>query len=188
MSWGARLVVVKDYGRRNWVGRWLGRMQIRREEKVYRRLGGIDGVPPFLGMIDRYSFAIAHVRGRPIDQYQFHELGLIDKILDRLRELIGAIHRRGVAHFDLRRRNNVLVDDNGNVHLIDFAGSMWFRPGSWGARRVFPWLQKVDESAFLKWKQRLAPDSMSEKELSRLRKITRLRGWWFFNRPGGRAS
>lgn len=188
MSWGKRLVVVKDYGRRGLVGRWIGRMQLRRERRVYRRLDGIDGVPLFLGMVDRHSFAVTYVAGRPIDQYMHRDRGLIEKILAGLRDLIGTIHRRGVAHVDLRRRNNVLVDEAGNVHLIDFAGSLWFRPGSLGCRRVFPWLKKIDESAFLKWKQRLAPDSLSEMELSRLHRIRRLRGFWFFNRPGGRAS
>jgi hypothetical protein len=188
MSWGDRLIVVKDYGRRGWIGRWFGRIQVRREGRVYRLLSGVPGVPRFLGRLDRHSFAVAHVPGRPIDQYQFHERGLIDKILGCLRDLIVAIHRRGVAHVDLRRRNNVLVDDDGNVHLIDFAGSMSFPPGSLGGRTVFPWLKRIDDSAFLKWKQRLAPDSLSEKERRRLRKMSQLRGWWFFNRPGSHTS
>ena len=68
--------------------------------------------------------------------------------------------------------------------LIDFAGSLWFPPGSLRGRAVFPWLKRIDDSAFLKWKQRLAPDSLSEKERRRLRKMSQLRGWWFFNRPG----
>ena len=181
VSRDGRLVVVKDYGKRGWLGRMLGRFHVAREARIYRILQDVRGVPSFLGSRDRESFTVAHVPGRPIDQYQHHKQEVVEKILGELERLIDEIHRKGITHLDLRRRDNILVDENGQVHIIDFAGSLHFRPGSLGDWWLFPLLKKIDESAFLKWKQRLAPASMSRKELSRLRRISLLRRLWFFN-------
>ena len=183
-----RQVVVKDYRRRSLWGRWIGRFLVRREEKIYRILQGLPGIPALLGVRDGIALVVAHVPGQPIDRYQEYDDDFIVRVLDRLQAIIESMHRRGVAHFDLRRRNNVLVDHDGNVYLIDFAGSLYFSHRSALSRRLFSWLRKVDHSAFLKWKQRLAPASMSAEELSRLRRIGRWRTLWFINRPGSHTS
>ena len=39
------------------------------------------------------------------------------------------MHRRGVAHLDLRHRSNVLVGENGDPILIDFGSAITFHPG-----------------------------------------------------------
>lgn len=178
-DWEGRMVVVKDYRNRNWFGRFLGRYQIRREKRIYRILENVPGVPPFLGILSRESLAVGHVDGRPIDQFQ--DSHLVEKILAGLRDLLDRVHRKGVVHIDSRRRNNLLVNGEGRVHLIDFAGSLYLRPGGWIGRWFFPILKEVDEFAFLKWKQRLAPASLSAREKVRLRRISILRAFWIFN-------
>lgn len=178
-DWRGRLVVVKDYRGRNWFGRWIGRFQIRREERIYRILADTPGVPPFFGILTPESLAVGHLEGRPIDQFQGSPL--VDRILAELRALLDRVHRRGVVHVDLRRRNNLLVNGQGIVHLIDFAGSVHLRPAGRAGRWLLPVLKQLDEFAFLKWKQRLAPATLSDREKVRLRRITVLRAFWFFN-------
>jgi len=55
--------------------------------------------------------------------------------------LVDRIPRRGVAHLDLRKRDNILVAPDGTPSVIDFNASVSFRPGSLGARLVFPMLR-----------------------------------------------
>jgi serine/threonine protein kinase len=45
---------------------------------------------------------------------------LSDSQKQKLLDYIDAIHTRGILHNDIRKEN-ILVDDNGQVYLIDFA-------------------------------------------------------------------
>jgi serine/threonine protein kinase len=67
------------------------------------------------------------------------------------------MHRRGVAHLDLRHRTNILMDEAGCPVLIDFASAVCFRPNGLGARWLLPLFAWVDRRAVRKWAERLMP-------------------------------
>jgi serine/threonine protein kinase len=69
------------------------------------------------------------------------------------------MHRRGVAHLDLRHRSNVLVGEDGDPILIDFGSALTFRPGGLLARWLLPLLGRLDLAAVEKWRSRLSPPS-----------------------------
>jgi tRNA A-37 threonylcarbamoyl transferase component Bud32 len=51
---------------------------------------------------------------------------LDDRIIERLGELIGRLHREGFSHRDLKT-NNILFDATGQPHLIDLDGLAYFQ-------------------------------------------------------------
>jgi hypothetical protein len=91
------------------------------------------------------------------------------------------MHSRGFAHLDLNRRN-LLRRANDEVVALDLAGAVWFRPGSTAHRLFFRLFATADDSACLKWKDRLAPGTFDAEEEARFRRLRFLRGLWPFNR------
>jgi len=170
--------IIKDFGRKSLPVRWYGRWQIRREASIYRRLAGIRGVPAYYGRIGKNAMALEYIEGERISQWRRRELP--PTLFTRLWGLIEAIHHRGIVHIDLRKRDNILIDSGGEVHIIDFNAALRFSPGSRPARWLLPILRKVDHFGFLKWKASLAPGLLSPGERDAFRRMTFLRRFWIF--------
>jgi hypothetical protein len=174
-------VVVKDFGGKGLWGRTVGRVQIARETRAYGWLGGMEGIPRFLGRVDAHALALAEVEGRQLAfARDLHPHG--PAILARLRALIDRMHARGLAHLDLRGRENVMVRPDGELVVVDLAGAIRLRPGGFAHRLLFRWLSRADESAFLKWKVLLDPEGLTAGERAFLRRFGRVRSLWLFNR------
>lgn len=151
-----RRVVVKDFApRAAWVRATLGRWITAREARAWRALDGHPAVPRFLGAIDALAFAVEYRPGRRMSR----ELAgsVPEDFLERLSDAVDEMHRRGVAHLDLRHRSNVLVDAEGRPVLIDFGSAMTFRSGSLASRWLLPLLARIDRAALEKWRVRLSP-------------------------------
>ena len=177
-------MVVKDFGDKSWWVRLIGRLQIFMEQRAYRRLAGVEGVPRFFGRVDPYALAIEYIDGQP--------LGMLPDLtrdgparFERLTHIVNEIHARGVVHWDLRARRNVLLRPDGRIVVVDFAGAMSFRPGGWAHRLLFRRFRSTDDSALLKWKQILEAGPWTEREEAFVRRHRRWRRWWIFNRKGG---
>jgi len=178
---GAGPIVVKDFAHKNWWTRLLGRLQISREQRAYRHLGDMTGIPALIGRIDAHALAIQKIDGL--------QLGFIPEItldgaarLKQLRRLIDHMHAAGLVHLDLRARENVLITGEGELFIIDFASAVWLRPGGLAHRILFRRLNWVDESAYLKWKGILQAGSYTEEEQAFLRRCEFWRAFWVFNR------
>jgi predicted Ser/Thr protein kinase len=174
-------MIVKDFAnKKRWV-RHFGRLSISREYRAYRWLAGMQGIPALIGRVDALAFAMEKIEGpRLWFADDRHERGA-DYVVE-LRALLDRIHARGLAHLDLRGRENILVRPGGDLAIVDFAGAAWFRPGGLGHRLLFPLLSRIDETAYLKWKERLTPGQLTPAEHALARKFDRLRPLWPFNR------
>lgn len=116
---GARAVVVKDYSRRGWfVRRFYGRPTLRREAAVYQRLAGLGGIPACFGFEGPETLILEEAPGLSLALLPLGEVKAA--VFDSLDAVLTGVHERGVAIGDLHR-SNVLVADDGAVHLIDFA-------------------------------------------------------------------
>jgi predicted Ser/Thr protein kinase len=173
-----RKAIIKDFNKKILPVRWYGRWQIRREASIYRKLSGIPGVPQYFGRIGKNAMAIEYVEGERISHWKRRELP--PELFARLRNLIDAIHSRGIVHIDLRKRDNILIGPSGEVFIIDFNASFRFEPGSRRARWFLPTLRKIDHFGFLKWKAALAPAQLSEAERHAFRRMSFLRRFWIF--------
>jgi hypothetical protein len=174
-------VLIKDFAAKPaWV-RLLGRLQVARECGAYRRLAGLSGPPAFHGRVDAHALALEYVDARPLSQTeQRAQQGPV--CFDALSRIVHGLHAAGVAHLDLRRQDNVLLDREGRVRVVDFASALWLRPGGPWHRRLFGLLRFTDETALLKWKQLLGAGTYTESEQALLRRHDRWRVLWPFNR------
>jgi len=183
VEWQGVTLVVKTFLNKSWPVRWFGRYQIMREARAYHRLEGMTGIPVLHEGPDPYTLVMDHVEGQRLTRIR-RETTPKRPVVEKLHGLITAMHERGVAHLDLRRRDNILVDTGGNVHLIDFATAHVSRPGTLRRRFLFPRFRSIDRGAFLKWKRLLTPEDLTEREQRKLRRHHLLRTVWFYNRRG----
>lgn len=179
-----RRIAVKTYAPRPWWVRWtVGRFLVRREAAAYRAAAGAPGLPVCYGRVGPYAVAtewvdgqsLAQLRGRPVDPAVFDR---IDAVLDHL-------HDRGVALADLHHRD-VLVGDDGSVHLVDLATAFRLgeRPGRL-RRRFFVRMREQDRVAAARLRarwtgidEREAIAAVSPEAAEWYRKARRLKAFW----------
>jgi hypothetical protein len=171
-------VIVKDVGHQRAL-RWLGRWLLARERRALERVAGLEGVPRLLATCGRDAFATDLIPGRPLDGDAVRVAPRA--FADRLTEMADALHQRGVFHLDLHQRRNILVDDRGRIHLIDFGAAV--APGPIG-RALLGWaFAMADRHAPAKYLARYAPESMSAEEARAIVKHAWLRKLWIFSPP-----
>lgn len=102
---------------------WLRRWMLRREHAAYQRLQGIPGIPVCAGLGPDGELKLEFVDG---DSLRNAGYGLADKpvFFNALRELVLSIHAAGVAHADMKRKDNILVGKDGQPWLIDFGSAV----------------------------------------------------------------
>ncbi|MFM7108882.1 MAG: hypothetical protein ACKOZU_09855 [Planctomycetaceae bacterium] len=145
--------------------RWLGRLLAVRERGFMERLRGVAGVPAGLGAIRVDGEVVPTAVGRTF--VDGHALGADERVDDtffpRLVAILAEVHRRGIAHVDLHKRENILVDDAGRPQLIDFQISWGLPRGRIAAaclRPLLAILQQCDDYHLLKHRLRLRPDQL----------------------------
>jgi serine/threonine protein kinase len=182
LSSGGEDAILKDFSGKSWPVRLLGRRQVAQEIRALRRLQGIPGIPHCYGEVERGAAVLMErMDGEWITEYCTTRPDEAPVVFERLGRMLAAIHARGVAHIDLRKRDNILVQADGTPCIIDFNASFCFGPATLGARLLFPFLRRIDDSAVLKWKSRLAPGLMSPEEWKEHRRMSLLRKLWIFN-------
>jgi len=153
-------VVVKKPHRGGPLGA-LWRSLLRREHAVYERLNGIAGIPRSFGLIGGEYLALELIVGPSLRE---HEAVLADRdaFFAMLLATIEAMHGAGVAHGDLKRKDNIIVGPGERPYLIDF-GIAVRRSASNGVfnRLVFERLQQMDLNAWVKLKygRRIDPET-----------------------------
>lgn len=177
-----RRVIVKDFSGKPWLGRLLGRFQLRREQRALAALSDLAGVPGLAGRLDQDAFAMERVEGVRLQQC---DPPARRRALGEFERILAAAHATGVVHNDLRGRENVLASPDGErVAIIDWGAATFFPPGSWRRRLFFELARRVDLGGFLKWKRQFAPDLLTERERAFLRRFRCWRRLWPFNRKG----
>lgn len=150
-------VVVKQPHPARWLSP-LWRHLLRREAAVYARLGGIPGIPRSYGLLDGRYLLLEHVPG---PSYRGAETRLVDRerFFALLLTTLRAMHAAGVAHGDLKRKDNVIVGPGERPYLIDFGiatrhkasggsfGHWWFehvRQGDYNAWIKLKYGRRID--------------------------------------------
>jgi hypothetical protein len=153
---------------------WIGEYLRAREERIYRAIDGIEGVPRWVGRVGLNGYAIEYLDGRPLDHLSAPPPGFFD----RLRTILDAFHARGVAYCDGNKRSNILVSEDGRPFLIDYQISLSFREDwPWPLRAVMRsivrYMCRQDLYHLYKHKRRLSPQELTSEEegLSRRRDV-----------------
>lgn len=157
-------VVVKKPHRGGPLG-WLWRALLRREQAVYERLEGIPGIPRSFGLVGNEYLALELVEGPSLRE---HEQRLADReaFFAKLLTTVEAMHTAGVAHGDLKRKDNIIVGPGERPYLIDFgiAVRRSARNGLFN-RLVFARLKQMDLNAWVKLKYGRRIDPETERDV-----------------------
>jgi len=170
-------VVVKDARHKRMGIRWLSRWLLARERAVLQRLGAIDEVPHLVSTIDRDAIVLTMVPGRALDSRRFRERprAIFEQLLDLTRRL----HAVGVFHLDLHHRTNLLLDDEGRLHLVDFGAAVV--PGPLGRAVFGRLLRDADFQAAYKYLARFSPENLTDDEARVVVRQRMLRRLWPFS-------
>lgn len=142
---------------------------LRHEHKVYKHLGDFIGTPACYGLIDNQYLVLEFIAGRtirvkrPLDEQKFQST---------LLDIIKAMHQRGVAHMDLKRKDNLLVTSDEGPCLLDFGTAVikktGFHPFNHFRYRL---AKQFDYNAWVKHKYHDSHDELTEED-KRLYKST----------------
>ena len=140
----------------------LWRRLLRREHAVYTQLRGIPGIPRAFGLIDGEALALEYIAG-PSLREQDALLEDREAFFGRLLATVRAMHAAGIAHGDLKRKQNVIVAAGERPYLIDFGIACRRRPGAglWNTW-VFATFEQMDLNAWLKLKYGRRVDPKAE--------------------------
>ena len=99
---------------------WINRWMLRREYNTYRRLDGVAGIPRCFGFFLNRYLVLEHVEGQTMREAKIADQ---ETFLVEMLNIIKAVHSRGVAHGDLKRKDNILITRDSKPYLIDFGVS-----------------------------------------------------------------
>jgi len=143
-----RLIIKAPMG---WgLGRLLRRAMLRNEYRVYSRLSGVAGVPRCYGLVDGCYLVLEFIDGVPVRSARITDR---DVFFETLLNLIKELHKAGVAHTDLKKKDNLLVVEGHTPCVIDFGVAVIRKSGFAPLNRyLFNLSSKFDFNAWVKLK------------------------------------
>lgn len=138
-----------------WLGNWLA----SREAAMYEALSDLPNIAASYREVyvdqKRLWNAVAHdyIEGHPL---RWHDQ-VDDRFIEALHQTLLEIHQRGIAYVDLNKWENIIVDQSGNPHLIDFQISQRW-PRVWPLSGWLRMLQRCDLYHLSKHAYRIRPD------------------------------
>ena len=119
-----RLIIKTPMG---WGLGWLIRLwMLRNEYRAYSRLPEIQGIARCYGLLDGRYLVLEYIDGIPIRNAQITHPHLF---FDTLLKVIKELHHVGVAHTDLKKKDNLLVVEGKRPYVIDFGVAVVRKPG-----------------------------------------------------------
>jgi predicted Ser/Thr protein kinase len=120
---GKRLILKAPTGRG--LARLIRLAMLRNEYRVYSRLSQIPGVPRCYGLLEGRYLVLEYIDGVPIRTARITDRSTF---FERLLNLIKGLHEAGVAHTDLKKKDNLLVVQGRTPYVIDFGVAVVRRP------------------------------------------------------------
>jgi len=136
---------------------------LKHEYAVYKKLTGFSGAPKCYGLVDGQYLVIAFISGepirnkRPLDKENFFK---------KLFQYIEEMHAQGVAHMDLKRKDNLLIVDGKEPCLIDFGTAVIRKEGFHPFNHFhYKLAKRFDFNAWIKHKYNNKLESVSEADM-----------------------
>jgi len=138
------------------------RLMLYNEYRVYQRLSSIKGIPACHGFLSGRYLILEFIDGMPI-----REARILDRkiFFDHLLELIKSLHEAGVAHSDLKKKDNLLVIENRFPCVIDF-GTAVVKKSRFAPLNTFLYniAKKFDYNAWIKLKYGRSVYNLSDQD------------------------
>lgn len=99
---------------------------LRHEYRVYQKLEGLAGVPRCYGLLDERFLVLEYIDGLSLRDGQ---IGDRPRFFEDFRKLLEELHARGVAHADLKKKDNILITADNRPYLVDFGVAVIRKPG-----------------------------------------------------------
>jgi len=154
------------------VRRWM----LRREYEAYKRLTDFAGCPRCYGLVDSRFLVLEHIDAPSLRSGQIDDRrAFFDTLFAQITEL----HRRGVAHADLKGKDNLLVIGGRMPCIVDFGAAMMRKPGfaPWN-RFVYDLARRFDFNAWAKLKyqgrmEEITPEDLPYYRRTAIEKVAR---------------
>ncbi len=138
------------------------RLMLYNEYRVYRRLSGIKGIPACYGFLNGRFLILEFIDGVPIRDARISDRQIF---FDHLFELIKSLHKAGVAHSDLKKKDNLLVIENRLPCVIDF-GTAVVKKSRFAPLNTFLYIiaKQFDYNAWIKLKYGRKVNNLSDQD------------------------
>jgi len=138
---------------------YVRRRMLQNEYAVYDRLSGMQGLPTCHGFLKKRFLVLEFIDGVPIRDARITDR---DFFFNTLLQRIMTMHRAGVAHGDLKKKDNILVVDGRHPILLDFGVAVIRKTGPTPVNRyLYGLFKKFDFNAYVKIKYRKRIDLIS---------------------------
>jgi len=151
-SGSTRQVIKQAMG--NALLRPLRRAMLRHEHAAYQRLAGLRGIPRCDGLGPDGELRLEYIAAEPFEEGRL-PASERERFFTELLAVILSVHAAGVSHSDLKRRGNILIDEQHQPWLIDFGTAVLRRPKGGALNRLlFRHACRIDLNAWIKLKYR----------------------------------
>ena len=142
------------------LARYIRRRMLRNEHRAYTQLSGLKGIPKCYGFIDERYLVLEFIGGTPIRSARIADPGWF---FESLLNLIKELHDLGVAHTDLKKKDNILVVDGKIPYVIDFGVAVVRNSGFAPFNHyLYKLAKKFDYNAWAKLKYKRKLEYISE--------------------------
>lgn len=162
LNLGGKSYLIKRANKANVFLRYFNQRTLNRELEIYKKLKDIDGIPNCFGMTWRGELILEYIEGESYRDKQY-ELAGDQSFFQKLLDLILNIHNEGVAHGDLKRKDNILVNKDNEPFLIDFGTGISIDKSKDPIKRfILRFLKSTDLNAWIKHKYNRNYEDISE--------------------------
>jgi len=135
---------------------------LKHEYRAYQRLTGFDAIPKCYGLIDQQYLVLQYIDAQPIRNVRPDNE---DAFFKTLFKNIEQMHAMGIAHFDLKKRDNLLVVGSDTPCIIDFGAAVIKKSGFHPIKHYwFKLAVRFDYNAWVKLKYKHCLDNVSPED------------------------
>ncbi|MCW8831424.1 MAG: hypothetical protein OQK32_07895 [Gammaproteobacteria bacterium] len=145
---GLNVVIKTPHGQG--LAKYLHSHMLRHEAQAYQQLKNLKGTPACYGLIDNKYLALEFIDGdpirskRPIDEKKYFQ---------KLFIIIEQMHDQGVAHMDLKKKDNLMVTHHDEPCMLDFGVAVIQKKGFHPVNHfLFNLARRFDYNAWVKHK------------------------------------
>jgi len=172
---GHRLIVKTPTG---WgLGKYIRRVMLRNEYRAYSRLSGVSGVPSCYGLLDGRYLVLECIDGIPARKAPIEDRAMF---FESLLRLIKELHKAGVAHGDLKKKDNVFVVNARTPYILDFGVAIVKKPGFGPLNHYLYDLERqFDLNAWVKLKYKGKVKKVSDEDRAHYHRtaVEKVSGW-----------